>query len=199
MKREIDDYLAEALEKGWQFAHEVQPRILFEDGGNLLRRIRGYQKIIEVLLPKLDLLVTLDWHMSNTALYSDYVFPAAAWYEKDDITWATTLAPFAQVITRAAEPLAEAKPDWEFHCLFVKELQKRAAERGIADDRPHAERGRYPQHFAADVPETNDADRRAGQQTAELAEGEVKRERYVLRDRDGVAARGIREANIVSR
>ena len=138
MKRELDDYLSEALEKGWQFAHEVRPRILFEDGGNLLRRIRGYQKIIEVLLPKLDLLVTLDWHMSNTALYSDYVLPAAAWYEKDDITWATPLAPFAQVITRAAEPLAEAKSDWEFHCLFIKELQSRAAERGIRGFRDRA-------------------------------------------------------------
>jgi DMSO reductase family type II enzyme molybdopterin subunit len=138
MKRELDEYLAEALDKGWQFAHEVRPRILFEDGGNLLRRVRGYQKIIEVLLPKLDLLVTIDWRMSNTALYSDYVLPAAGWYEKDDITWATPISPFAQVVTRAAEPLAESKPDWQFHCLFIKELQKRAAERGIRSFRDRA-------------------------------------------------------------
>ena len=43
-------------------------------------------------LPKLDLLVTVDWRMSNTAMHSDYIFPAAGWYEKDDITWATPIA-----------------------------------------------------------------------------------------------------------
>jgi anaerobic selenocysteine-containing dehydrogenase len=131
MKRELQDYLAEALEKGWQFAPEVRPRILFEDGGNLLRRIRGYDRMLDALLPRLDLLVTIDWRMSNTALHSDYVLPAAGWYEKDDITWATPISPFAQVISRAVDPIAEAKPDWEFHCLFIKELQKRALERGI--------------------------------------------------------------------
>jgi DMSO reductase family type II enzyme molybdopterin subunit len=160
MKRELKDYLAEALDKGWQFVPEVAPRILFEDGGNLLRRVRGYQKVVEVLLPKLDLLVTLDWRMSNTAFLSDYVLPAAGWYEKDDITWATPLSPFAQVITRAAEPIGEARSDWSFHCLLVKELGRRAAQRGIRGfrDRSGAERrfdrlydqftfgGRYTEH-----------------------------------------------------
>ena len=69
-------------------------------------------------------MVTIDWRMSNTALHSDYVLPAAAWYEKDDITWATPLSPFSQVITRAVEPIAEAKPDWEFHCLLLKAIQQ---------------------------------------------------------------------------
>jgi DMSO reductase family type II enzyme molybdopterin subunit len=142
MKRELGDYLTEALEKGWQFIPKARPRILFEAGGNLLRRIRCYPKLIEKLLPKLDVLVTTDSRMSNTALYSDYVLPVASWYEKDDITWATPIAPFAQVITRAVDPIAEAKPDWEFHCLLLKELQKRAAERGVNAfrDRAGAER-----------------------------------------------------------
>ncbi len=129
--REVDDYLAEAVAQGWQVVPAVRPRILFEDGGNLLRRIRGYQKLIEHLLPRLDLLVTIDWRLSNTALHSDYVIPAAAWYEKDDITWATPIAPFAQVITRAVEPLAEARTDWAFHCLLVGAIEQRAHERGL--------------------------------------------------------------------
>ena len=41
--------------------------------------------------PKLDLLVTVDWRMSNTALYSDYVLPAGGWYEKNDFVWGTSL------------------------------------------------------------------------------------------------------------
>ncbi len=34
---------------------------------------------------KLDLLVTLDFRMSSTCLFSDIVLPTATWYEKDDI------------------------------------------------------------------------------------------------------------------
>ncbi len=120
------------MERGWQAdPTPLRPRILIQIGGNLLRRTRGYPKIIEELFPKLDLLVTVDWRMSSTALYSDYVLPAASWYEKNDITWSTPLSPFAHVITQAVPPLAESKPDWEFHCLFLKELQKLAIERGI--------------------------------------------------------------------
>jgi len=70
--------------------------------------------------------------MSNTALYSDYVLPAAGWYEKNDFVWGTTAAPFCHVTTKAVEPLGESKDDWVFHCLFLKTLQQRAVERGIA-------------------------------------------------------------------
>jgi DMSO reductase family type II enzyme molybdopterin subunit len=131
MKRSLKEYLDESVEKGWQTIPSTEPRILFEVGGNFLRRIRGYDKLYEGLLPKLDLLVTVDWRMSNTALHSDYVLPAAGWYEKDDITWATPISPFAHVTTRAVEPTAESKTDWEFHCLFMKKIQERAKERGI--------------------------------------------------------------------
>jgi DMSO reductase family type II enzyme molybdopterin subunit len=138
LQRDFSEFLDEALAKGWQFAPETRPRIFFEVGGNILRRIRSYDRLIDAFLPKLDLLVTVDWRMSNTALFSDYVFPAAAWYEKDDITWATPISPFAHVTTRAVDPLAESKTDWEFHCLFAKEIQKRAAQRGITTFRDRA-------------------------------------------------------------
>jgi DMSO reductase family type II enzyme molybdopterin subunit len=131
MKRSLHEYLAEAYEKGWQIEpSRARPRIFFACGGNILRRTRGYHQVIEKLLPRLDLLVTLDVRMSTTALYSDYVFPAAGWYEKDDLTWATPIAPYAHVTTRAVDPIAESKTDWEFHCLFLKEVQHRARERG---------------------------------------------------------------------
>ncbi|MCB1679352.1 MAG: molybdopterin-dependent oxidoreductase [Halioglobus sp.] len=131
MKRPLSDFMDEAIDKGWQFKQKNKQRVFFENGGNVLRRFRAYDVMIEKLLPELDMMVTVDWRMSNTALYSDYIFPAAAWYEKDDITWATPLSPFSQVITRAAQPIGEAKADWEFHCLLLKEIQQRAAERGI--------------------------------------------------------------------
>jgi DMSO reductase family type II enzyme molybdopterin subunit len=132
MKRPLASYLDEAIQKGWQVAPPKQhQRIFFACGGNTFRRSRGGNQLIDHFLPKLDLMVTLEWRMSHTAQHSDYVFPAAGWYERDDITWATPLAPFVHVTTRAVEPLAEAKSDWEFHCLFLKEVQKRATARGI--------------------------------------------------------------------
>ncbi len=131
LKRSFGDYLAEALEKGWQFGPGERPRIFFAVGGNILRRIKGHNRLLDGLLPKLDLLVTVDSRMSHTALYSDYVLPAAAWYEYDGIPWTTPISPFAHVTTRVVEPLAEAKSDWEFHCLLAKALQERAVERGV--------------------------------------------------------------------
>lgn len=131
MKRELSDYLAEALKKGWQFGGGERPRVLIAVGGNIFRRIKGYPRLIDELLPKLDMLITVDWRLSQTALHSDYVLPAAAWYEYDEIPWTTPISPFAHATTRVVEPLGEAKSDWEFHCLFMKVLQERAVERGV--------------------------------------------------------------------
>ncbi len=143
MKRDLSSYLSEAYEKGWQIEpSRARPRILFACGGNILRRTRGYHQILEKFLPRLDLLATLDVRMSSTALYSDYVFPAAGWYEKADLAWATPIAPYAHVTTQVVEPVAESKGDWEFHCLFLKTLQQRAKERGVKTfaDRSGAQR-----------------------------------------------------------
>jgi DMSO reductase family type II enzyme molybdopterin subunit len=130
MKRDLEEYLEESLAKGWQIGPTMAPKIMFEAGGNMFRRVRGYDKLYDTFLPGLDMLVTVDWRMSNTALLSDYVLPAASWYEKDDIVWTTPIAPFANVTTRAVDPLAESKSDWEFHALLLKTIQARAQERG---------------------------------------------------------------------
>jgi DMSO reductase family type II enzyme molybdopterin subunit len=132
MQRDFQEYLDEAVQQGWQFVPQRAPRILFSAGGNMLRRVRGYHKLMEHLLPKLDLLVTLDWRMSNTARHSDYVLPAAGWYEKDDITWASAMAPFSHATTKAVDPVADSRTDWAFHCLFLKKIQERARARGLS-------------------------------------------------------------------
>jgi DMSO reductase family type II enzyme molybdopterin subunit len=132
LKRELKEYLEEAFANGWQAdPSKVRPRIFLQVGGNTFRRIRGQDRLVEEFLPKLEMMVTVDWRMSYTALLSDYVLPAAGWYEKDDITWSTTLAPFAHPVTKVVEPLGEARSDWAFHCLFLKELQRIARERGV--------------------------------------------------------------------
>src|SRR3546814_8315193 len=44
---------------------------------------------------KLDLLVTLDFRLCTTALYSDVVLPTATWYEKNDLN-TSDMPPFIQ-------------------------------------------------------------------------------------------------------
>ncbi|MCP5069697.1 MAG: molybdopterin-dependent oxidoreductase, partial [bacterium] len=137
LPRDTEEYLAEAFDKGWQLRPPV-PKIFFSSGGNILRRVRGYDRLHEGFLPKLDLMVTVDWHMSQTALHSDYVLPAAGWYERDDIVWATPLAPFTQATTKAVEPYAGSKTDWEIHYRLMESIQKRAVARKQVDFFDHA-------------------------------------------------------------
>jgi len=131
LPRETREYLDEAYEDGQQVRVGKRPRIFFEVGGNYLRRNRAYQNILEELWPKLDLVVTMDFRMSFTAMHSDIVLPAAAYYEDDTIPWTTPIAPFAQVTTRAVPPVAESKSDWDFHCLLTKAIQERASQKGV--------------------------------------------------------------------
>jgi DMSO reductase family type II enzyme molybdopterin subunit len=142
LKRNVDDYIKEAVGKGWQIAPKTAPKIFFEEGGNILRRVRGYPQLMKHLVPQLKLLVTIDWRVSTTGMYSDYILPAAGYYEKDDLTWGTPIAPFAHATTKAVDPLGESKHEWDFHCLLLKTLQAQATAKGQLTyrDRGGAER-----------------------------------------------------------
>ncbi|QDH13045.1 nitrate reductase subunit alpha [Formicincola oecophyllae] len=72
---------------------------------------------------KLDLLVTLDFRMSSTCLYSDIVLPTATFYEKNDLN-TTDMHPFIHPFTVAVEPAWEARSDWD----IFKGLAKRFSE-----------------------------------------------------------------------
>ncbi len=61
---------------------------------------------------KLDLLVTLDFRMSTTCLYSDIVLPTATWYEKDDLN-TSDMHPFIHPLSQAVNPAWEARSDWD--------------------------------------------------------------------------------------
>ena len=55
---------------------------------------------------KLDLLVTLDFRMSTTCLYSDIVLPTATWYEKNDLN-TSDMHPFIHPLSAAVDPAWE--------------------------------------------------------------------------------------------
>ncbi|MFG6078360.1 nitrate reductase subunit alpha [Erwinia sp. OPT-41] len=72
---------------------------------------------------KLDLVVTLDFRLSSTCLYSDIVLPTATWYEKDDMN-TSDMHPFIHPLSAAVDPAWEAKSDWEIY----KGIAKRFSE-----------------------------------------------------------------------
>lgn len=63
---------------------------------------------------KLDLLVTLDFRMSTTCMYSDVVFPTATWYEKNDLN-TSDMHPFIHPLSCAVDPAWESRSDWEIY------------------------------------------------------------------------------------
>ena len=70
---------------------------------------------------KLDLLVTLDFRMSTSALHSDIVLPAATWYEKNDLS-TTDLHPFIHPFSNAIDPVWEARTDWDIFKGLAKKV-----------------------------------------------------------------------------
>ncbi len=72
---------------------------------------------------KVDLLVTLDFRMSTTCLYSDIVLPTATWYEKDDMN-TSDMHPFIHPLSKAVDPVWESRSDWE----IFKGIAKRFSE-----------------------------------------------------------------------
>jgi nitrate reductase alpha subunit len=63
---------------------------------------------------KLDLLVTLDFRMSTTCLYSDIVLPTATWYEKNDLN-TSDMHPFIPPLSTAVDPAWQSRSDWDIY------------------------------------------------------------------------------------
>ncbi|MGH4014693.1 MAG: nitrate reductase subunit alpha [Pseudonocardiaceae bacterium] len=69
----------------------------------------------EAPVGKLDLLLSLDFRMTSTTLFSDVVLPAATWYEKHDLS-STDMHPYVHAFSPAISPPWETKTDFEaFH------------------------------------------------------------------------------------
>ncbi len=72
---------------------------------------------------KLDLVVTLDFRMSSTCMYSDIVLPTATWYEKDDLN-TSDMHPFIHPLSTAVDPAWESKSDWEIYKGIAKKFSE---------------------------------------------------------------------------
>jgi DMSO reductase family type II enzyme molybdopterin subunit len=140
MKRTFDEYLEEATEKGWwdrglaKVWKEVEPRVLVEAGGNLLRRHRGGQEmLLKHLWPKLKMIVSIDFRINTTGLHSDYILPAAQHYEKMGTSMPSCHHLNFVLIDKAVDPPGEAKADREIGLMLTEKLEERAKARGITE------------------------------------------------------------------
>ncbi|MFD1192308.1 nitrate reductase subunit alpha [Phenylobacterium conjunctum] len=104
--------------------HGVQGKDLGEDGREKPEEVAWRDKAPE---GKLDLLVTLDFRMSTTAVYSDIVLPTATWYEKNDLN-TSDMHPFIHPLSAAVDPAWEAKSDWEIFKVIAKRFSEVAPE-----------------------------------------------------------------------
>ncbi|MGH8112148.1 MAG: nitrate reductase subunit alpha [Rhodanobacteraceae bacterium] len=100
----------------------VQGKDLGESGGEKPEEVTWRDPAPE---GKLDLVVTLDFRMSTTALYSDVVLPTASWYEKQDLS-TTDMHPFINPFTAAIDPVYESKNDWEIFKAIAKKFSELA-------------------------------------------------------------------------
>ena len=104
--------------------HGVMGKNLGEDGKKKPRKSCGTTPAPE---GKLDLLVTLDFRMSTTCVYSDIVLPTATWYEKNDLN-TSDMHPFIHPLSSAVDPVWEAKNDWEIYRGIAKAFSNVAPE-----------------------------------------------------------------------
>jgi nitrate reductase / nitrite oxidoreductase, alpha subunit len=74
---------------------------------------------------KLDLVVTLDFRMSTSCLYSDIVLPTATWYEKNDLN-TTDMHPFIHPLSTAVDPVWESRSDWEIYKTIARHFSELA-------------------------------------------------------------------------
>ncbi|KFF59374.1 nitrate reductase [Cryobacterium sp. MLB-32] len=83
---------------------------------------------------KLDLLVTSDFRMTSTTIYSDVVLPPATWYEKNDLS-TTDMHPFIHSFNPAIAPPWQAKTDFDtFHFLAQKISELSIGHLGVRHD-----------------------------------------------------------------
>jgi DMSO reductase family type II enzyme molybdopterin subunit len=111
------------------------PEILFSFCGNVLRHSRMGQRVRDSLFAQARLLVDVNFRVSETGRNCDILLPSAAWYEKIGIKYIAAFVPYVTLADKGAEPLGEAKPEWEIFSLLARRVAEEAQRRNVTEVR----------------------------------------------------------------
>ena len=100
--------------------HGLMGKDLDERGAKMPEDVKWHKEAQE---GKVDLLVTLDFRMSTTCLYSDVILPTATWYEKDDMN-TSDMHPFIHPLSKAVDPVWESRSDWDIFKGIAKKFSE---------------------------------------------------------------------------
>jgi DMSO reductase family type II enzyme molybdopterin subunit len=139
MVRPFDDYMREALDKGW-WEGNVRPsqntptRVYIECGGDTLRRTRGGQtQLLKHLWPKLKMVVNIDWRMNTTGLFADIFLPCTTHCEKINFHYSTVHTNQLVFNDHSADVPGECKSEPEIFRLLCRKIEERAKARGFLE------------------------------------------------------------------
>lgn len=138
LPRGMDEFMRLSIERGWTKIHprpDRRPRAFIFTGSNPLRRWPAPQYAKKHFFKKLDTIVSVNFRMSTTTMYADYVLPNAGYYEQHGIKYAQSYVPYVILSDQAAKPRGEAKPTWEMFGLLAERVSQRARERNVGSVR----------------------------------------------------------------
>lgn len=130
-------YLEEALrKKHFPIAPapgEEPPEVIVSFCGNVLRHTRMGHRVRETLFAKANLIVDVNFRMSETGRHADILLPAAGWYEKVGLKYIALFVPYLTLGDRAVPPLADSKPEWEIFSNLAAAVAAEAKRRGVTE------------------------------------------------------------------
>lgn len=131
--RRLGAYYDEAQEKGWSpgLPRTGPPKVFFSGGANLLRRNNLPQYLKAHQLDQMELIVDINPKFTFTGMHSDYILPAAGWYEKPGIKYTVAHVPYLHYTDAAVPPLGESKDEYEIYWLLTREIERLAKERNL--------------------------------------------------------------------
>ena len=103
-------------------------KALMASSSNAVSNWANQGEWFNTIMPALELIVTLDFEMTDTCRYSDYVLPVSFWLEGDDYR-SNQSNPYLAYGSKAIEPLYESKLDHEIYQLILEKM-------GLAQDYP---------------------------------------------------------------
>ena len=113
---------------------EGQIRAMFFSAGNPVLSVPNGDEL-EAAIGELELSVSIDLYLSDTARHCDFVLPATTMYEREDFPLpflALFSTPFIQMTEAVVEPRGEARQEWEVIDEIASRDRRRALERRCA-------------------------------------------------------------------